>query len=94
VSGTFSTINQPAGALFTEFYGPTTFEFIAASSASVPAPIAPSFNQSIVTIEQVLDVLLPVGGVAGPVIVAAGVVASTTTTTPEGTLVPKPPACN
>ena len=95
VSGTFSTINQPAGALFNPFYGPTTFEFIAVGGGSaVPAPIEPSFNQSIVSIEQVLDVLLGVGGAVQDVLVGAGVVASTTTTTPEGKIVPKPPACN
>jgi hypothetical protein len=80
--------------LFNTFYGPTTFEFIAAASGSVPAPIEPSFNQSIVSIEQVLDVLLGVGGAVQNVQSGAGVLVSTTTTTPEGKLVPKPPACN
>ena len=96
VTGTFSTINQPLGALFDTFYGPTTFEFIATGVGGgvVPPLIEPSFNQSIVSIEQVLEVLLDVGGAAGPVMFGAGVVAPTTTTTPEGKIVPKPPACN
>jgi len=96
VSGTFSTINQPAGALFDPFYGATTFEFVAVAGGggAVPAPIEPTFNQSIASIEQVLDVLLGVGSVVQDVQVGAGVVASTTTTTAEGKIVPKPPACN
>jgi trimeric autotransporter adhesin len=89
VSGTFTTVNQPAGAFFNNFYGPTTFEFIASTPSTVPVPIAPSFNYAIVSTEQLS---LPVIELIETILVS--VVPPTTTTTPEGTLVPKPPACN
>jgi hypothetical protein len=90
VSGTFATINQPAGALFTTFYGPTTFEFIAAGGGgTVPVPIAPTFNYTIASTEQLSEPLIELIET-----IEVSVVESTTTTTAEGTLVPKPPACN
>ena len=59
VTGTFTTVNQPVGALFNSFYGPTTFDFIAASTAAVPPPIQSAFQNTIVSVEQVLVSLAP-----------------------------------
>ena len=90
LSGTFNTINQPAGTLFNNFYGPTTFEFIAAGGGgTVPAPIAPTFNYTIVSTEQLSQPLIELIET-----IVVSVVEPATTITPEGTLVPKPPACN
>ena len=91
LSGTFTTVNQPAGALFNTFYGPTTFEFIAVGGGGgvVPPPIEPSFNNSIVSLEQLSQPLIELIET-----IPVSVVPPTTTTTAEGTLVPKPPACN
>jgi hypothetical protein len=83
LSGTFATINQPPGALFNSFYGPTTFEFIAAGGggASIPVPIAPTFNYAIVSTEQLS---LPVIELFEPI--AVSVVESELTTPAEGEL--------
>ena len=90
LSGTFNTINQPAGALFNNFYGPTTFEFIAVGGGgTVPAPIAPTFNYTIASTEQLSQPLIELIET-----IVVSVVEPGTTITPEGTLVPKPPACN
>ena len=90
VSGTFNTINQPVGTLFNNFYGPTTFEFIAAASAtSVPAPIAPTFNYTISSTEQLSQPLIELIDT-----IVVTYIAPAVTVTPEGTIVPKPPACN
>jgi hypothetical protein len=60
ISGTFSTINQPAG-IFNSFYGATTFDFVAASSGggSVPPQLVPVVQNTIVSVEQVLVSLAP-----------------------------------
>jgi hypothetical protein len=55
----------------------------------VPAPIEPSFNYAIVSIDQLNQ---PVIELIETILVS--VVPPTTTTTPEGKIVPKPPACN
>jgi len=95
VTGTFTTIHQPLGALFNSFYGLTTFEFIAASSSAAPAPIAATFNYTSSTTDQVLTELT--NNLTSPTpdeeILVAPIVA-TTTTTAEGTVAVKPPACN
>jgi hypothetical protein len=90
LSGTFSTINQPVGALFNTFYGPTTFEFIAlGGGGTVPALIEPSFNNAIFSLEPLSQPLIELIET-----ILVSVVPPTTTTTAEGTLVQKPPACN
>jgi hypothetical protein len=95
VNGTFATINQPAGALFNTFYGPTTFEFIAAGiaagggSGSVPAPIEPTFNYTVTTIGQLSQPLIELIDT-----IVVTYIEPAVTVTPEGTIVPKPPACN
>jgi len=97
VSGTFATINQPVGALFNSFYGPTTFEFIAAGGGGVvPAPIEPTFNYTVIASDQVLTELT--NDLTSPTpeddILIAPLVETATTTTAEGTVAAKPPACN
>jgi len=89
LSGTFTTVNQPAGSLFNSFYGTTTFEFIAATTSSVPAPIAETFNYVVTTTEQLNQPLVEVIET-----IVVSVIPPATTTTPEGNIVPTPPACN
>jgi hypothetical protein len=90
VSGTFATINQLPSALFNSFYGPTTFEFVAVGGgSSVPAPIEPTFNNVIVSIEPLSEPIIELIET-----IAVSAVDPALTTTPEGKLVPKPPACN
>jgi len=59
VTGTFTTVNQPVGALFNSFYGPTTVDFISASTAAVPPQLVPVVQNTIVSVEQVLVSLAP-----------------------------------
>ena len=54
ITGTFTTVNQPVGALFNSFYGPTTVDFISASTAAVPPQLVPVVQNTIVSIDQVL----------------------------------------
>jgi hypothetical protein len=89
VTGTFTTVNQPVGALFNSFYGPTTFEFISAASATLPPPLVTAVNNTIATTTQLNQ---PVIEVLDKIVVTY--VVPSTTTTPEGKIVPKPPACN
>jgi hypothetical protein len=105
LTGTFTTVNQPIGALFNSFYGPTTFDFIAgfASGGAIPAPILPSFQNVIVSTDQVLASLIQTTNTTtsetGLKFVPGGnfdvsPAPTTTTTTADGQIVPKPPACN
>src|SRR4029079_1270166 len=105
ISGTFTTVNQPVGALFNSFYSSTTFDFIAASGGSIPAAIIPVVQNTIVSTDQVLVALTTTTTtsstsdtglmlVPGGNIECAPATTGTTTTTADGKIVPKPPACN
>jgi len=60
VTGTFTTTNQPAGTLFNSFYGPTTVDFVTASSGgSVPPQLVPVVQNTISSTNQVLTSLAP-----------------------------------
>ena len=95
ISGTFATINQPAGALFNSFYASTTLDLIATAATGVPQPVAPTFNYVVSSTDQVLTELTSNLTSPSPdeeIIVAP--IVTTTTTTSGGTSAVKPPACN